>query len=85
VCTPHQPVLVVPVDVNGQGRLKYAWQKSIGNLVAVTGYAIYSSTMDCMLQYTWVFVMAHLCISINKVVSIYDRHGDFKSQFTLPG
>ena len=33
-----QPVLEVPADVNGQGRLKYAWQKNIGNLVAVTGY-----------------------------------------------
>jgi WD repeat-containing protein 19 len=47
--------------VNGSGRVKFAWQRSVGNYLAVSG--------------------------VNKVVNIYDRHGEHQNGviILLPG
>ena len=59
--------------------MKFAWQRGGGNYLAITGYVV---------NYRIFALQVMLLLnSSNKVVNIYDRHGEHKSSvlIVLPG
>lgn len=83
-----QSVFEVYPVVNGSGAVKFAWQKSVGNYLAISGLVYMQNCWLVHCMHNFVSHCSCTCLhSLNKIVNIYDRHGEHRSDvlMVLPG